>query len=174
MNIKKACIFGSVALTTTGAIADFAWEWGGESGMFITAESGGDAGTYTIVDFEVTSSALGAVSGSASNGDYSIGGLYQTNPTFTFDWDGSAVTNWYHEGENDFDWHVYFTPTGDIYQFGWDTDNNNDHLSAGFTSFSTGASESAPVTVSFVPAPSGVAFFGAAGLLGTRRRRRSC
>jgi hypothetical protein len=173
MSVNKLSCFTvmSTALFVGHANAEFVWDWNGESGTFTTLESGGAAGTYTVTDFSVTVSALGETIGSASGGDYLIEG-FSTFPQYTFDWDGSIVTGWHHEGPNTFDWHAYTSvDSGGSYLFAWDTDNNNDPSSAGFFNFGS-HNVSGAVAVSYVPTPGGLAAMGLVGVLGASRRRR--
>ncbi len=93
----------SLCVCTVEAQASIVWKWSwkGEAGQFVTdgalAEGSAPAGTYSILDFSVTNTALGAsgaVVGSISGGEYDEG----SQPGQGFFWDGRAVTQWFRDG----------------------------------------------------------------------------
>jgi hypothetical protein len=165
------------------------WEFEGEVGTFETAQAlaGVDdriSGTYSILDFTVTSSASGATLGSVDGGQYSIGGQ-DTAPSFSFDWDGSFITNWNHGGTQSGQWNV-FTDTADVnrqYLFGVSIDDNGvriddpamaEYLDNGTSTLSAGALTIQGIPqVQSIPEPGSIAFIGCLtlGLLASRRRR---
>ena len=94
------------------AKADVIWNWsfGGEQGTFETDGSAAGtpaAGTYNFIDFSVSSSAVGAPLGSVSGGPWSVSGAFDTTAPYSFNWNGSAVTQWNKTGSNTFDWWVF-------------------------------------------------------------------
>lgn len=111
------------------ANANIIWNWSfaSEAGQFVTDGDSPIAGTYTMMDFSVTSSATGGTLGSLSGGNYATN-AFSTYQPFSFDWDGSEVTKWNSEGFNTFDWWVFrdVAIPNQYYFFGWDTGNIND------------------------------------------------
>jgi PEP-CTERM motif len=115
-----------ILLSTSFSYA-FTWDWsfGSESGTFTTDGTSAVPGTYTISDFSVTSSGLGASIGSLSGGKYAASG-YNTNQPYAFDYNGSSVTKWDAAGNNSFNWLVFDDLANNyFYFFGWQQYNIN-------------------------------------------------
>ncbi|RCU45277.1 PEP-CTERM sorting domain-containing protein [Corallincola luteus] len=178
--MKLAKIFGVLALSAAAhsAQADVIWDWsfGGEAGQFVTDGVAAGAGTFTLIDFTVTSSAAGGTLGSLVGGDYQDG-QFSTLLDYSFDYDGAAVTTWNHSGANTFDWWTFDSLSSNIsYFFGWDSGNINDAgKAAWWTSNIVGNHGVSDVTVtaaqSAVPAPAALTLMGlaVAGFAAARR-----
>lgn len=130
--MKKTILVAVLSLfagLTQVAQANTTWDWsfGTESGQFVMDGSGYSAGTYNLVDFSVTSSAVGGTIGSLSGGQYATGdNAFSTAQPFSFDWDGSNVTAWHHAGINGFSWWAFDdVPGAGKYFFGWGVGNFN-------------------------------------------------
>lgn len=180
---KAAAAAALTLLATASQATVWDWAFASETGTFTTGGTG-TAGTYTVSDFSVTASAVGATLGSQGGGAY-FSGPFSTGEPYTFDWDGSSVTAWHHlTGGNSFEWIVY-GQTSDpdkSYFFGWDTGNVNNPKTAAYYSASAGQGTKAisvgQVSVSLatsVPEPETYALMLAGlGVLGwTARRRRA-
>jgi hypothetical protein len=170
------------ASTSADALIVWNWSFQGEAGTFT---SGGTApgnvaaaGTYTLEDFSVSTSALGHVTGSLLGGQYSVGGQGNLLP-YDFNWNGSAVTFWNMAGTFPSDvW--LFRQTGAPnrrYVFGADDESPqvNSALARTLSLESYG-----PVTVSVlgnsvgaIPEPAAwVMMLAGFGLVGSAMRRR--
>lgn len=153
----KLSAIALVALSFTSARANTVWNWsfGTEAGQFVMAGSSFAPGTYTLVDFSVTSSGAGATIGSLSGGQYSTG-HFSTSQPFTFDWNGVSVTAWYHSGINTFNWWAFedLPGPGSVF-FGWGLNNVNIVNSGAYY---TGNNSSVPAlgTISVVPGTTSV------------------
>ena len=79
------------------------WSFAGEQGHFLTDGTTPVPGTYTLIDFDVTSSAAGGTLGSVSGGQYVAAGSDSVQPV-SMAWNGSAVTLWSAAGFNSFNW----------------------------------------------------------------------
>ena len=128
-----AWILAVLWITAASARAEpITWNWSfaGESGQFVTDGLSHSAGSYTLIDFSVTSSSVGGTLGSLSHGQYSASG-FATDMPYSFVWDGSRVTFWDSAGVNTFNWWPFDDLTSDrFYLFGWSTGNINDVRSA--------------------------------------------
>ncbi|NRF66297.1 PEP-CTERM sorting domain-containing protein [Aquincola sp. S2] len=176
---KKILALAALAAIAQSAQADIVWNWSfaGETGQFVTDGTGGGAGTYNVIDFSVTSSAVGGTLGSLLGGQYTDG-QFVTDMPYSFVYNGSAVTQWLHSGANSFDWLTFDSPTSSIsYFFGWDSGNLNDPTKAAWwTGNAAGQHGAATVTVTVanaVPEPTPLALLalGLAGLALQARRR---
>jgi hypothetical protein len=179
MNKALAIALISASLASANATQVWNWSFADETGQFITDGTAGTPGTYTLLDFKVTSSGAGATLGSLSAGDYATGAVaYSTDQPFYFDWDGSAVTQWHHSGANLFNWWAFDDVAGPgQYYFGWDLDNVNTTSKATYylTATTSGyVPEVGTISVSPVPdAGSALAMLGGAGALMFTLRLRS-
>jgi hypothetical protein len=170
MKISKisSFILFVLAILSTSANASIVWDWGfgSESGQFVTSGTavGGtaSAGTYTLTDFSVQNTGLGATIGSMSGGQYSGSG-YSTTLPYALVWNGSSVTLWDSAGDNSFDWWVFSDlSNSNAYFFGWGTNNVNDATQAAYY---PATQQSALVTVTVdnsaaVPEPATLALLG--------------
>lgn len=137
--MKKTIAF--IALLTIGANAHaLVWDWSfaGETGQFITDGADHSGGTYNVTDFIVTSSTAGATLGSWSGGQYDDT-VYTNGSPYSFDWDGSSVTNLHSSQGN---WDNWFTfndlSSSFFYVFGWETGNKNTISHASIYDFNAG------------------------------------
>lgn len=169
MTRTKSIYLASVAvmLSPAAAYADIIWDWSfsNTSGQFVTDGTDPLAGVFTLLDFSVTASDLGATIGSVSGGEYAQQGLI-TDPLYTMAWDGSAVTDWFHSGANDFDWWVFddlLASTSAWILFGWEAGNINTVDQA--TYFQSPCCDSPSFSLSVAPSTS-VPEPGTLGLLG--------
>ena len=89
--------------TTSEADQIWIWSFAGEQGHFLTDGTTPVPGTYTLIDFDVTSSAAGGTLGSVSGGQYVAAGSDSVQP-YSMAWNGSAVTLWSAAGFNSFNW----------------------------------------------------------------------
>jgi len=171
-------VIGLLGLSLS-ANANVIWDWsfGGETGQFETDGAAAGAGTFNLIDFSVTSSAVGGTIGSVSGGQYSDG-PFSTLMPYSFSYDGSAVTQWTHSGSNLFDWWTFGSGSSSIlYLFGWDFGNINDPTKGAWW-IGNAAGQNGPATVtvtaarpSAVPEPDSLALIGL-GLLGVFFARR--
>lgn len=167
------------------------WNWedgAGNSGTFTTSGilSGGTAaaGNYVVTDFSVLTSANGQTIGSVSGNQYSMTGVLNTYGPFSFDWNGTDITNWYNDPMSpNMDHHfVAFkdllspTPIKPMYGFG-KTGNAHNFYTYYSTSPTTGNFRNStytmePVGVS-VPEPSLISLIiiGSASIGFVRRRK---
>jgi len=108
--LKTISVIGILVLSvvSTNSQANVIWDWsfGGETGQFETDGSGGGAGVYNLIDFSVTFSSVGVTLVILLGGDYTDGQFSTTTP-YTFNFDGSSVTQWLHSGGNGFDWWTF-------------------------------------------------------------------
>jgi hypothetical protein len=167
---RLAAILGAVlGLTGSGAQAAISWNWsfGSEVGMFITDGSGNpSAGSYTLNDFIVQSSGAGATIGSVGGGQYGTNG-FSTSAPYSFNWDGSAVTQWNHAGSNPFKWWVFnqTSNSNKYYLFGWGQGNSNLVDQATYYTDSGQPSDLEQASFTVTVAPSAVPVPGTAVLL---------
>jgi hypothetical protein len=102
--------------------ADQMWTWSfaGEAGHFLTDGATPVPGTYTLIDFDVTSSAAGGRIGSVSGGQYLAEGSDSVQP-YAMMWDGHAVTLFTAAGFNSFNWWPFSDQDAHLkaYLFGW-------------------------------------------------------
>ena len=111
---------GLLMLGISGIANATIWDWSfaGESGQFLTDGDGDAPGTYKLIDFSVTSSAVGGTIGSLSGGQYTDG-IWDTALSFSFVYDGLTVTTWKHAGGSTEDiWAFKSTSTPGAYRFG--------------------------------------------------------
>lgn len=160
--ISKLSAAALVALCSTSQAGTLDWSFQGESGTFTTSGNiqAGTAGTFTITDFSVTGTAVGATLGSEGSGAYQTGDFITIEP-YTLDWNGSTVTNWHQSGSNTFNWLVYRDiATATDYFFGWASPNVNTIDSAAYYSLGSGAVTEGLVTfepAAAVPEPANLA-----------------
>jgi hypothetical protein len=106
--VRAVALTGALALASFSAQASIVWDWsfnsGAETGTFLTDDGIGN--TYGLTDFTVTSTSEGATLGSWSDLSYSTD-AYATLDPYSFNWDGTAVTQWNQSGSNSFNWWVF-------------------------------------------------------------------
>jgi len=174
LNAKSAAAVALCLLASASQATTWAWSFGDEHGTFVTDGVGNAAGIYNVLDFTVTSSGSGATIGSLGGGAYAANNLDTTLP-YSFDWNGTEITQWHKAGANTFDWNIYqqMSQPDHFYFFGWADGNFNVAMSAGYFNM-TGASTiaSGALTISAVPEPASVALMlGGLGLLALRAAR---
>ena len=175
--ISKLGAAALVALCSASQAGTLDWSFQGESGTFTTSGNiqAGTADTFTITDFSVTGTAIGASLGSEGSGAYQTGD-FVTNEPYTLDWNGSTVTNWHQSGSNTFNWLVYRDiANAKDYFFGWASPNVNTIDSAAYYNLGTGPIAEGLVTfapAAAVPEPENLALMALGlGLVGVSARR---
>lgn len=173
---------GILIFMLSGAANATMWNWsfGNETGQFVTDGIGSKPGTYSLIDFSVTSSSVGGTIGSFSSGQY-VDGFYRTYFPYSFAYDGSTVTSWNHSGPNDFDWWAFSSLTSNIsYLFGYDSGGTNNPYMATWYNSTTGQLGSDLINVvcadaAPVPEPATLLLMGIGllGLTGYHRKRFS-
>lgn len=167
---------------TTSAHANITWDWSfdGQAGQFVTNGAAVDgkaaAGTYSLLDFSVTTATAGESLGSWLGGQYSPEGFSTTLP-YAFKWDGGSVSLWDSGGGNFFDWWPFLDLKSGVYiLFAETPDNVNDLTNAVVWKDTTLASGAISVSVAAVPEPetygmlmAGLAILGAIGRRKTAR-----
>lgn len=172
-------LFAAVLLAfgiAASAHADVTWNWSfaGQAGQFVTDGSLTDgkaaAGTYSLLDFSVTTATAGESIGTGTGGVYWPEGFSTTMP-YAFNWDGSAVRLWDSAGSNTFDWWpLHDVKTGLYIFFGTAPGPINDPTNAIVWNLKPFASGKVTVSVAAVPEPetyamlmAGLAILGAIG-----------
>jgi hypothetical protein len=161
--IAIATIFSiAVAVSSGVARADVIWNWSfdGQAGTLTTGGSavGGTAlaGTYTLIDFSVTTSAAGEQLGSVSGGQYSdSSGTLSTEPPYSLQWSGSAVTQFDQSGSNLANWWVIEdTSLAEYFLFGFGVSGlNSGEATLSLCTPCTSPLATGALTVEPVPAP---------------------
>jgi hypothetical protein len=122
MRIRIGCLLAMLLLSAATSEADQMWLWSfaGERGHFLTDGATPAPGTYTLIDFDVTSSSAGGTIGSVSGGQYIAAGSDSVQP-YSMAWDGHAVTLWTAAGFNTFNWWPFSDQVAPpkAYLFGW-------------------------------------------------------
>lgn len=163
--MRKAILITLVlGANLAAANANLVWDWsfGTESGQFVTDGTSFLPGQYTLQNFIVTGSSVGAAIGSLNAGDYVTGAAaFSTYQPFSFTWNGTSVTTWNHAaGGNSFDWWAFDdVREPGMYFFGWALGNINDPTSGAYwlnNSGAAGAPALGTISVTPVPEPSTV------------------
>ncbi|PZP28702.1 MAG: hypothetical protein DI603_18645 [Roseateles depolymerans] len=164
------------AATSASHATTWVWSFAGEQGTMQTDGTGNAAGTYNVLDFTVTSSSVGGTLGSFSDGTYTANNLATFMP-YSFDWNGSEITQWHQAGTNTFGWNIYqqTSQPDHFYFFGWADGNVNVAMSAAYYNMTTASAISVgALSISAVPEPASVALMlGGVGLLALRAARIS-
>ncbi len=185
MRSTIGCIVVILMLSASTSSADQMWLWSfaGEQGTFLTDGALPVPGTYTMIDFAVTSSSSGGTLGSVSGGQYEAAYSDSVQP-YAMTWNGQEVTRWAAAGFNSFNWWPFADliepPKAYLFAFAFDPalGGVNDAHSAALwngSEITTGG----PVTVrpaespSPTPEPSTVSLLALAATgFGARRARR--
>ena len=89
--------------TTSEADQIWIWSFAGEQGHFLTDGTTPVPGMYTLIDFDVTSSAAVERWGVSAEDSMSPRDRTASN-RYSMAWNGSAVTLWSAAGFNSFNW----------------------------------------------------------------------
>jgi hypothetical protein len=172
-DLKLAAAAALLAMASTSHAITWTWSFGTERGTFET-DGTGAAGTYQVLDFAVTASGVGGTIGSFSDGAYTANNLGTTMP-YSFDWDGTQITQWHKVGGNTFDWNIYqqTSQPDHFYFFGWADGNLNVPMSAGYFDMTRANTvASGALSLSPVPEPTSLALMlGGVSLLALRARK---